>query len=55
MGYCPRCDHYAILDVRRERGYEFSEPLCRECRDICIHEAEYERYRDENPDGVWTK
>ena len=49
---CPRCGELAILSDDRDSGFEFTEPLCEECREKLIRwgqmdsfDIEYERAR----------
>jgi hypothetical protein len=35
---CPQCGRLAVLDGSRERGVEFTEPLCYRCRQAALKE-----------------
>lgn len=44
---CPRCGNYAVLSDARERGVNFTAPLCEPCREEEIRELFDDRDRED--------
>jgi len=41
---CPRCHKVAELDGDSEAGIEFTQPICKKCREWCIQDFQMDDF-----------